>query len=187
MKTEHYAKRLSHRKIPDVTASFSFLYLLFFHIKACHCMSGSNLFQLRHLCLTSVCAILAAVLERAALWVHPEDLVPSLSTTLDLLAGIHMNGELCTQKCLCIWMHCILCNIFTWNNLYDISQIHNSNLMGKRTDQRQVMADESMLIFFLSEGVPEARSQTPTQKHPAQKSPHRKPGSPVPVKALLQY
>ena len=32
----------------------------------------------------------------------------------------------------------MLCNIFTGNNLYDISQIHNSDLMGKRADQRQV-------------------------------------------------
>ena len=113
-------------------------------------MSGSNLFQLRHLCLTSVCAILAAVLERAALWYIQRTWCFTLDT-LDLLAGIHMNGELCTQKCLCIWMHCILCNIFTWNNLYDISQIHNSNLMGKRADQRQVMADEKHadIFFFL--------------------------------------
>ena len=119
--------------------------------------------------------------------VHPEDLVLH-SRYFGSSGWDPYEWRTVHPEVLCIWMHCILCNIFTWNNLYDISQIHNSNLMGKRTDQRQVMADRKHAdIFFLSEGVPEARSQTPAQKHPAQKSPHRKPGSPVPVKALLQY
>ena len=80
-------------------------------------MSGSNLFQLRHLCLTSVCAILAAVLERAALRYIQRTWCFTLDT-LDLLARIHMNGELCTQKCLCIWMQrlaveVIVCLLYT--------------------------------------------------------------------------
>ena len=66
-------------------------------------MSGSNLFQLRHLCLTSVCAMLAAVLERTALRYIQRTWCFTLDT-LDLLAGIHVDRELCTQKCLCIWM-----------------------------------------------------------------------------------
>lgn len=113
-------------------------------------MSGGNLFQLRHLCLTSVCAMLAAVLERTALGYIQRTWCFTLDT-LDFLAGIHVDRELRTQECLCIRMHCMLCNIFTWNNLYDISQIHDSDLMGKRADQRQVMADEKHadIFFFL--------------------------------------
>ena len=94
--------------MPDVTASFSFLYLLFFHIKACHCMSGSNLFQLRHLCLTSVCAILAAVLERAALWYIQRTWCFTLDT-LDLLVG-SMWIENCAPRSACVY-GCTACSV----------------------------------------------------------------------------
>ena len=94
--------------------------------------------------------MLTAVLERTTLGYIQRTWCFTLDT-LDLLAGIHVDRELRTQECLCIRMHCMLCNIFTGNNLYDISQIHDSNLMGKRADQRQVMADEKHadIFFFL--------------------------------------
>ena len=50
---------------------------------------------------------------------------------LDLFVLIHMNGKLCPQKSLCIWMQGFLSNILSGNYLYYISKIHNCNLMGK--------------------------------------------------------
>ena len=94
--------------------------------------------------------MLAAVLERASFryiqraWCFTLD-------TLDFLIRIHMNRKLCAEKCLCIWMYGMLCNILSRNNLDDISQIHNCDLMGKRTNQCQVMADEKHtdILLFL--------------------------------------
>ena len=41
------------------------------------------------------------------------------------------------------------CNILSWNYLHDISKIHYRDLMSKRTDQRQVMADKEHADVFL--------------------------------------
>ena len=68
---------------------------------------------------------------------------------LDLFVLIHMNGKLCPQKSLCIWMKRLFRNILSRDYLHDIPEVHDSNLMGKGTDQSQVMADKKHADVFL--------------------------------------
>ena len=68
---------------------------------------------------------------------------------LDLFVLILMIGILCPQKSRCIWMKRLFRNILSRNYLHDIPEVHDSNLMGKGTDQSQVMADKKHADDFL--------------------------------------
>ena len=94
--------------------------------------------------------MLTAVLERASVRNVQRTWCLTLNT-LDLFVLIHMNGKLCSQKCLCIRMERVFRNILPRNYLYNISKIHNCDLMSKRTNQRQVMTDKQHtdILFFL--------------------------------------
>ena len=88
---------------------------------------------------------------------------------LDLFVLIHMNGKLCPQKSLCIWMKRLSVTSSPRNYLHDIPEVHDSNLMSKGTDQSQVMADKSMLMFFSFWRRTRTGSRIPVRKRQVQR------------------
>ena len=97
-------------------------------------MTMYDLFQFRHLFLTSVHTVFAAILEGAS-YRYIQRAWSFTFDTFDLFGRIHMNGELCPYQCFGIWMYCMVRNILSGNGFYNVSQIHNCDLMRKRTDK----------------------------------------------------
>ena len=100
-------------------------------------MSCFHFLKYRPCCFTFFHAMLTAVLERASVRNVQRTWCLTLNT-LDLFVLIHMNGKLCSQKCLCIRMERVFRNILPRNYLYNISKIHSCDLMSKRTNQPRI-------------------------------------------------